>query len=399
MRQRAQSSDYVEDRLARHGGYCTCGSLVGTERFDWDGPVLDDRRRDERGASFWKAWCQGACGRGWRLDPDRREARNGHAHDPLVLFDGEVTEDLIAAGSGLVDAPSPADRYAPFIEPFGPLEFDRQAQLPVVWGFPIAAWASDCLVEAIDYDVETVFLGIDHGQDHSLRCSRTGIVTLRLHRVGAPSVYGPYQGDNFEYGYGSTRWLAAGFGAAWFASRWLAPDDEERADAEAGWRERVERERAEQAKAAAESEEAWRRDAEVRRVDRAARAVEALELLGGPMEPPEGFADYLGGFEAVTQDALSGETVAWGFPIQRRISPTRWQELRRHGELVYVGESPGMFQSSPGTPTWVLVCRTLTREVAMAIYGPVTHEERGPRGGWRSATFGGTTFGSRRLAD
>ena len=44
---------------------------------------------------------------------------------------------------------------------------------------------------------------------------------------------------------------------------------------------------------------------------------------------------------------------------------------------------------------WVLICLRLTRAVAEQVYGQVTEEERGPRGGWRSITFGTTRFASR----
>lgn len=39
----------------------------------------------------------------------------------------------------------------------------------------------------------------------------------------------------------------------------------------------------------------------------------------------------------------------------------------------------------------------LTREKAIELYGPVTNEEFGPKGGWKSVTFGETKFISRYM--
>jgi hypothetical protein len=48
-------------------------------------------------------------------------------------------------------------------------------------------------------------------------------------------------------------------------------------------------------------------------------------------------------------------------------------------------------------PDWFLITRKLTREEAIQKYGPISDEEIGPRGGWKSVTFGSTRFCSSYL--
>lgn len=43
-------------------------------------------------------------------------------------------------------------------------------------------------------------------------------------------------------------------------------------------------------------------------------------------------------------------------------------------------------------PNWYLITKTLTRQEAIATYGPETDIERGPRGGFKTITFGTTKF-------
>lgn len=48
-------------------------------------------------------------------------------------------------------------------------------------------------------------------------------------------------------------------------------------------------------------------------------------------------------------------------------------------------------------PNWFLITKTLTRDEAIKKYGPMTAEDVGPRGGWRSVTFGNKKFLSKSL--
>ena len=41
---------------------------------------------------------------------------------------------------------------------------------------------------------------------------------------------------------------------------------------------------------------------------------------------------------------------------------------------------------------WIYIDRKVTREECIKLYGPITEEVYGPRGGWKSVTFGTTKF-------
>jgi hypothetical protein len=46
---------------------------------------------------------------------------------------------------------------------------------------------------------------------------------------------------------------------------------------------------------------------------------------------------------------------------------------------------------------WAYVDSIVTREECVELYGPITEEVYGPRGGWKSVTFGTTKFKSEYL--
>lgn len=46
---------------------------------------------------------------------------------------------------------------------------------------------------------------------------------------------------------------------------------------------------------------------------------------------------------------------------------------------------------------WAYVDSIVTREECMELYGPITEEVYGARGGWKSVTFGNTKFISTHL--
>lgn len=106
-----------------------------------------------------------------------------------------------------------------------------------------------------------------------------------------------------------------------------------------------------------------------------------------PPTPP-GFEDVLSPYGPVAFDSYCGEPVAWGFKLQTRLAEDRYDALCKHGKMTFVDPSQ-----------WVLVLRHLTRETASKVYGPLTAEERGPRGGFISVTFGTKTFATRYLKD
>jgi hypothetical protein len=103
------------------------------------------------------------------------------------------------------------------------------------------------------------------------------------------------------------------------------------------------------------------------------------------MKKPEGYENDLGSYGLVASDRICGEPIAWGFKLVRHLGDDRFNNLRKFGILECYH------------PNWYLIVKTLTREEAIEKYGPITNEEFGPRGGWRSVTFGNKKFGSDYL--
>lgn len=105
-------------------------------------------------------------------------------------------------------------------------------------------------------------------------------------------------------------------------------------------------------------------------------------------QKPPGFENYLSGFGPVLFDGYCSEPVAWGFKIIKYLGEELFRELGKHGSL----ECIDGFNSS-----WALISKTLSREEAVLLYGEITDEVFGPRGGWKSTTFGEKKFISKFL--
>lgn len=101
--------------------------------------------------------------------------------------------------------------------------------------------------------------------------------------------------------------------------------------------------------------------------------------------PPGYTSEELGDYEACFSDSSCGETVAWGFPILKHLGEEKFEALKKFGTLEcrYGG---------PGGGKWFLIVKRFTHEQAIEKFGEVTGEERGPRGGFRSRTYGTTKF-------
>jgi len=95
------------------------------------------------------------------------------------------------------------------------------------------------------------------------------------------------------------------------------------------------------------------------------------------------FESVLGESQVLLCDGWSGKPIAWGRPITEHLGDQRFAELRAEvgADLVCIRMG-----------SWGVVERRLTREEAIAQYGEITDEEFGPRGGWKSVTFGETKF-------
>lgn len=103
--------------------------------------------------------------------------------------------------------------------------------------------------------------------------------------------------------------------------------------------------------------------------------------------PPEGYEAELSEYRIVLHDGCCGEPIGWGFLIRRHLGEDRFNALGEYGDLECITAG-----------SWCLVVRWLTPEEAVAQYGKVTAVERGPRGGFKSITYGAKRFLSRRLA-
>jgi hypothetical protein len=102
-------------------------------------------------------------------------------------------------------------------------------------------------------------------------------------------------------------------------------------------------------------------------------------------DKPKGYENDLGNYALIFKDGICSEPVAWGFKIITHLGQDRFDALREFGQL------------ECDYPAWYLITHHLTREEAIKKYGEITDEEFGPRGGWRSVTFGTTKFRSKYL--
>lgn len=100
---------------------------------------------------------------------------------------------------------------------------------------------------------------------------------------------------------------------------------------------------------------------------------------------PADLRGYLGNFGPQIYDGVSGKPVSWGYHIQKAAGDDVWKKLGAFGALECI------------YPKWYLITKTLTRDEAAELYGEVTDEVFGPRGGWKSVTFGTTQFISKAL--
>lgn len=94
-------------------------------------------------------------------------------------------------------------------------------------------------------------------------------------------------------------------------------------------------------------------------------------------------AAALGEPKPILFDSSCGEPIAWGYGPFPAPTPNIPGETYRH-------------YATLGAP-YYYITRSLTRRDAVALYGPIVDEERGPKGGFRSITFGTKKFVCRWL--
>ena len=101
---------------------------------------------------------------------------------------------------------------------------------------------------------------------------------------------------------------------------------------------------------------------------------------------PEGYENDLGKYGACIFDSHCGEPIMWGFPIVCQLGKERFDALYDYGWLECLGKG-----------SWFLIKKKLTHDEAVEKYGKVTNIDLGPRGGFRSITFGDKEFLARQL--
>jgi hypothetical protein len=106
---------------------------------------------------------------------------------------------------------------------------------------------------------------------------------------------------------------------------------------------------------------------------------------------PRGYEVDLGDYRVLLVDSSSGEPVAWGFPLLKSLGEERFSALGQLGELACLDHVNG--------GKYGFVVRRLNHAEAIRKYGEVTGRETGPRGGWRSITYGKTQFLSKLDGD
>lgn len=103
------------------------------------------------------------------------------------------------------------------------------------------------------------------------------------------------------------------------------------------------------------------------------------------MNKPKGFENCLSEYGLQLYDGYCGEPIMWGFKILYHLGEEKFRELGKFGDL------------ECSYPNWFLITKKLTREEAIKKYGTITDEEYGPRGGWKTSTFGEKRFCSQVL--
>ena len=110
------------------------------------------------------------------------------------------------------------------------------------------------------------------------------------------------------------------------------------------------------------------------------------EILDVPTIPA-GYENDLSDYDVISYDSYCEEPIAWGFEILNRLGEDKFKALSQHGDLICHRDG---YKSS-----WSLAVKQLTHQEAIEKYGPVTHTETGPRGGWRWIQYGDTKFFSK----
>jgi hypothetical protein len=97
---------------------------------------------------------------------------------------------------------------------------------------------------------------------------------------------------------------------------------------------------------------------------------------------PSDLREFFGPYGPQLFDSYCGEPVAWGHAVRARMGEERWIQASEFGQL----------ECDHASGSWFLITKWLTLDEALRQYGEVTAIETGPRGGFRSVTYGSWPF-------
>ncbi len=103
---------------------------------------------------------------------------------------------------------------------------------------------------------------------------------------------------------------------------------------------------------------------------------------------PKKYKDALSAYGPQIYDPICAEIVGWGHRLIKWLIKEDFEHLR--------------YSSSYGTiycygGSWYLIIKWLTPQEAIEKYGKMTHLEIGPKGGFRSVTYGEKKFITREM--
>lgn len=113
---------------------------------------------------------------------------------------------------------------------------------------------------------------------------------------------------------------------------------------------------------------------------------DAARILGLPVPKPAGYEHMLSDYRVVISDSGCGEPIAWGWHIVQTLGETAFKLLQRDYDVQCLKKG-----------VWVVVSKWLTVDEATQKYGPCTGVTRGPRGGFKTISYGQKTFKSSRM--
>lgn len=109
-----------------------------------------------------------------------------------------------------------------------------------------------------------------------------------------------------------------------------------------------------------------------------------------PRDKPPGYEDDLSDYGPQITDGNCGKTIGWGFALLSYLGEERFNALGKFGHLECA-------QGEHLESHWYLITDWLTPTEAQQEYGQLVELVVGPMRGFRSVTYGGRKFVSKKL--